>query len=157
MWNYLDDVNKNLLYRFAYFVSGKYKQIFSAVTGETKETMKERKCRESFYLIWFVYRYALGCETLTEALEYADEDTLEKYKLKVLFVQHYMHIGLQGEIIFRKWEDIYPVLEILYNRYPLMQQMSCAEKYASAKRKGQCKRIRQKYERMLEIYKERQK
>lgn len=154
MWDYLDEINLNLLYRYAYLITGKYRQMFSAVSGETIERLKEKKCRDSFYLIWFVYKYVLECDTLEEALKHTDIDTLKRYKLNSLLEQHYMYIGFEKEIVFRRCEDIFPILEILYNRYPLWKQIVCTEKYGSAKRKGQCKRIRQKYIKMIKIYKE---
>ena len=157
MWKYLDEMNMNLLYRYAKVLSGQSKQLCALIKGETEQQADERKCKEGFYLIWFVYRYVLNCKTFEETLVYANEKTLKEYKLCNLFNQCYMYIGIDKEIVFRKCTDILPVLEIVYNRYLLFEQIDCVRRYASIKRIKQCEKIKTKYLRMLEIYRQRER
>ena len=89
----------------------------------------ESKRNNAFYIIWFVFRYVLGCVTLEQAELMATEEVLKKYKLVSLFHQRHIYIGVYGlnEIYFYKYNegDINIVLEILYNRYDFFEQLEC--------------------------------
>lgn len=133
MWEFLDTMDKNLLYSYAQVLSGKKKQIQMHLPKAQREYMTEldeiRITEEyrnrAYYLIWFVYRYVLGCKTLEETKPYANEETLKKYRLLSYILHNSLYVGVDKEICFRKAEDIDIILEILYNRYDFFEQMEC--------------------------------
>ncbi len=138
-WGFLDDMDKNLLYLYAKSLAKPnskafYQSFFSVIvqTGDEDRDeliIAEKKCQAAYYLIWFVYRYILGCKTMEEALKYANEDILKKYKLIHFFEKRCIYIGVYGidEIYLYKYKenDLNIVLEILYKRYNFFQQLEC--------------------------------
>ena len=136
-WDFLDEMNYNLLYTYASKLTRNgYNHLYYApnYTGSRdKDELldAEAKRNSAYYLIWFVYRYMLKCETLEEALKYATPDILEKYKLAILFNHNQckIYIGAYGlnEVYLHNYKnsDIGIVLEILYNRYDYFEQLEC--------------------------------
>lgn len=144
MWEYLDRLDLNLLYRYAQIVSGEASYLRepnkSTSSTEDKNTNSDR-CQKGFYLFWFVFRYILKCETLEQALEYANEETLRKYCLLgyVKTRNAVMYIGLENnkDVHFSKVEDTKIILEILYHRYSLLEQLLCYARHTTG-----CRRTR---------------
>jgi hypothetical protein len=73
-WDFLDEFNKNLLYEYALSLS--HKKGF-----QHPETAIEVK-RQTYYLLWFVYRHILGCKTYEDTIPYQTKAVLEKYHLQ---------------------------------------------------------------------------
>lgn len=76
-WNFLDNWNPNLLYQYARY-QGTANQSCH-ITGDTTET---------YYLIWFVFRYVLECETYEDALKHADITVFKKYGIADALILH---------------------------------------------------------------------
>lgn len=137
VWNYLDKMDKNLLYLYASKLvkNGHNQNLYvpsSTGNAECDELLDAESRRKSaFYLIWFVYRWVLGCETLEQAELYANAETLKRFKLISLFGhnQKRIYIGIYGinEIYLYDYKngDLNIVLEILYNRYDVLEQLEC--------------------------------
>lgn len=142
MWDFLDVEDMNLLYTYAEVLFGKRKQIQSA-KGESENLEKKRK--RAYYLIWFVYRYLLRCDTLEKAMHYADNETLYKYKLHTYFQHLSLYIGDSQNICMRKTEDIGIALEILYNRYNYIEQYDCFIRHTRQVRQSRCIAAKQEY------------
>lgn len=125
MWNYLDEMNRNLLYKYFDLLSGKEKQI-NYTKDKDNEDLDDIKCKDGFYLIWFLYRYILGCETLEQAWEHDHEEVLKKYKLYWSYLhKKRIYIGLNREILLYQPADVRVILEIVYKRYNVIQQIEC--------------------------------
>lgn len=135
-WSYLDRLDKNLLYMYAAMLMkrGNHQLYIPSDTGnEERDDMlnAEAKRKSAFYIIWFVYRYVLGCRTLEEAQEHTDADTLKTFRLTSLFERNKrrIYIGAYGlnEIYLYDYKggDLDIVLEILYNRYDFFEQLEC--------------------------------
>lgn len=139
-WDFLDEMNYNLLYTYASkLTKAGHNQGFyiPSDTGDVevdKALDAEAKRKSAYYLIWFVYRYVLKCETFEEAEKFATSDILDKYKLATLFNYNQKRIflgiyGLNEIYLYNKKEynknDIGIVLEILYNRYDYFEQLEC--------------------------------
>lgn len=125
-WDFLDKFNGNLLYNCA---------------GSKKYTFADMN--EVYYYIWFLYRYVLGCETLEEALQYANAKTMKELGIGRCFItkedqKSTLVLGNEAfgtlvlcthdvgkkPVIFLKI-----VLEILYGRYNYLEQLECYIKY----------------------------
>lgn len=146
MWNYLDKMDKNLLYMYTSLLTGEQKQLHLFSRSEEELTEGEIHKREAqannngFYMVWFVYRYILGCETLEEALSLPIEEVIEKYGLKPFISsvslkqaksRHAkLYVGIDKDIPLWKIEDMVIVLEILYNRLDFWEQIDCFVKNA---------------------------
>ncbi|MBR0542356.1 MAG: hypothetical protein IJK26_09150 [Clostridia bacterium] len=137
-WDFLDEWKPNLLYQYAEGSSQKYNHTAYLTTSQN-----------AYYLIWFVYRYVLECETLEAALQYANLKTLNDYSLLRVFraraelensliVFGNPQFGLlefgsaksqkeAGEAKIVKCLCL--VLEILYNRYNYLEQLECCVKH----------------------------
>lgn len=135
-WSYLDEMDKNLLYMYAAMLvkRGNHQLYIPSDTGnEERNDMldAEAKRKSAFYIIWFVYRYVLGCETLEQAEKYADVETLKRYRLTSLFEHNKrrIYIGAYGlnEIYLYNYKggDLNIVLEIIYKRYDYFEQLEC--------------------------------
>lgn len=146
MWDFLDVEDMNLLYTYAEVLFGKRKQIQSA-KGTGIQTLEdaEKKRKRAYYLIWFVYRYLLKCETLQEAMKYANNETLYKYRLHTYFQHLSLYIGDTPNIFLRKTEDIGIALEILYNRYNYIEQYDCFIRNTSQVRQSRCIAAKQEF------------
>lgn len=137
VWDYLDKMDKNLLYLYASMIAkGRQNQkLFppsNTGNAERDELLDaENRRKTAFYLVWFVYRWVLGCETLEQATKYANEETLKRYKLISLFRHNLrrIYVGIYGinEIYLYNYKkgDLDIVLEILYNRYDFLEQLEC--------------------------------
>ena len=140
MWDFLDVMDKNLLYRYAEALNGNIK-FFRVIDYEIdrKEQAEQRK-RTALYLIWFTYRYVLQCKTLEETIPYQDEKTLKRFRLFSMIKNSNIFICnfCNNEICFRKPEDISMILEILYNRYDLREQFDCFIRGTSGVRRKRC-------------------
>lgn len=142
MWSFLDRVDKNLLYNYTQVLSGKKRRIYSAdmeKTEESKYKHAEKAKYQILYLVWFVYRYVLECDTLEKALEYANEETLKKYRLYTSMLHGAVYFGIYNDISCRKAEDIVIVLEILYNRYDFFEQIECYIRHTQNLRQARAK------------------
>jgi hypothetical protein len=139
-WDFLDEFNGNLLYNCA---------------GNKSYTFADMN--EVYYYIWFLYRYVLGCETLEEALQFANAKTMKELGIGKCFItkEHRKHVLVLGNeafgtlvlcshdvkkpVIFLKI-----VLEILYKRYNYLEQIECYIRhfwtaYSSKLSKYECK------------------
>lgn len=144
-WDYLDKMDKNLLYIYANRLvkgvnnaQGYFLPICTGNRERDEYDNAERKKSTAYYLIWFVFRYVLGCKTLDEALKYADIDTLNQFKLTPFFLQKKLYIGIYGinHICLRSPEhDITVALEILYNRCDILEQLELYANSGKKKRK----------------------
>lgn len=149
MWEYLDRMDKNLLYMYAALLQGQQKQIhrYNRQEEVTEEELHQREIQDkndTLYLVWFVYRYVLGCKTLEEALALPVTETLEKYKLKKpILSSRVLYLGIDKDILLWKEEDMAIVLEILYKRLNFWEQLDCFIEKAG-KGSGKKMNIRQK-------------
>lgn len=132
MWEFLDSFNKNLIYTYVSCLSGKTRMMEWSLDEEDSDKKDELYCKNCFYLIWFLYRYILGCETYEEACEYATEEIMKKYKLYSRLHNRMIYIGTNKELEFYKIEDMKIILEILYKRYALFQQIDCFMNHTSS-------------------------
>ena len=160
MWDYLDKMDKNLLYDYTAVLTGQKKRMqwFNRTEGEmTEDEQRRREAEErsnSLYLIWFVYRYILGCNTLEEALSYNAEEVLTKYRLKMLMEQKFLYLGIDRDIPLWKEEDIRIILTILYNRLDFWEQLDCFIQNAGTGnriniRQKRCMEAKRRYEELL--------
>lgn len=143
-WDFLDEFNGNALYFYANGASSGDNSLrfYNAAPEEAKKTM--------FYLFWFVFRYVLGCKTYEEAVTKADYQTLCKYNL-IGFVQKnrsdYIkdtkklgYIGIEDVGVlplsvswfgakntgkYKLQIVVESILQILYNRYNILEQIEC--------------------------------
>ena len=125
-WDFLDEFNGNLLYNCA---------------GSKKYTFADMN--EVYYYIWFLYRYVLGCETLEEALQFANAKTMKELNIGRCFItkEHRKNVLVLGSEEFGTLvlcaHDAYKklviflkiVLEILYRRYNYLEQIECYIRY----------------------------
>lgn len=69
-WGFLDVMDKNMLYDFANTVDGSKTCLFrdsnfaGSLTEDKEYYRSEMQKRQGYYLMWFVYRHVLGCDTL---------------------------------------------------------------------------------------------
>lgn len=155
-WGFLDRCDKNLLYRYAQMLSSG--KIFSSAKHTTKDEFAFEKCREGYYLIWFVYRYVLECETLEQAVSQNHEYVLKKYGLINYIRKYAVFIGTETENIvsFRYVEDMPVILEILYCKYPLFKQFNCFMHHIKGVRNKRCLAVKKYYtKKMCRILRER--
>lgn len=116
---------------------------FAGSLTEDKEYYRsEMQKRQGYYLMWFVYRHVLGCDTLEKAKEYATEEILRQYRLWNFIWNSKMYVGIKGinEMRFWKVEDMAIILEILYYRYEFFEQMECFIRNTSNMRQARCKK-----------------
>lgn len=157
-WDFLDVFDKNLLYEYAQVLTGRKKQIRfmsqNVITEYEEMEQAEKKKKKAYYLIWFVYRYILRCKTLDEAMQYANTETLTKFRLSsyVLNATIYIGNGLDKELCFRKIEDIEMILEILYNRYDFFEQLDCFQRHTIKYRQKKCLSVIEKYQEIYDYY-----
>ena len=147
MWDFLDVMDKNLLYTYADYISGKNQRLHVNSKDDSEAKQEENRKQVGLYLIWFTYRYILQCETLEETIPYQNEDILREYKLNNFFLRPAIFL-CNGEICFRKPEDISMILEILYNRYDLWEQFDCFIRGTSGVRRKRCIEAKNKYQEM---------
>lgn len=154
MWDFLDVMNKNLLYKYAdVLIKGQpFKFDYPANAGDDEK--EEYKKQVTCWLIWFTYRYTLGCKTLEETIPYQNKETLKKYRL-LSFITNTAIFLCNGEVCFRKPEDISMILEILYNRYGLWEQFDCVIRNTSGVRRKRCIEAKEKYMQLYENYERR--
>ena len=149
-WDFLDEMDYNLLYSYAEVLGGKIKQIHTTCNniateaGDIREKeiaevklLQSRKKR-ALYLIWIVYRYILRCETYQDTIPYQNKETLSRFRIES-YVRNHIYLGADKEseilpsglvltfpkIWFRDVGDISIILEILYNRYDFFDQFRC--------------------------------
>jgi len=151
MWDYLDKMNHNLLYKYAAVLSGKKRHFYNTDSEKDASVNAEEKKKNVCYLIWFVYRYILQCRTLEETLPYQNEEILRKYKLFWL-IKHEAVFICNDEICLRKPEDIAVILEILYGRYTLWEQFDCFIRNTTGIRQKRCIKAKEKYWNMYQEY-----
>lgn len=160
-WSYLDKMDKNLLYVYAKGLGQDNRvhlsrQLFDLnnYEGANNETMSEiysaeKWLKTAYYLLWFVFRYVLGCKTLAEAEQAASISILKQYNLLLFFKKRHIYVGVYGinavylyNVSEDYMEDVKIALEIVYNRYNYFEQLDCfmrrSQKYQSVKK---CKRI----------------
>lgn len=136
MWDYLDKMDKNLLYSYALLLASTSPRVCfqgmhtrkSSDEEVTEQETHEKEVQDrniGFYLIWFVYRYILNCRTLDEALARPMDEALEKYRLKQIFISgsRRLYIGIDRDIQLYKPEDMPIILEILYKRLGFWEQL----------------------------------
>ena len=146
-WKYLDKMNYNLLYSYADVLSGKRRQIHMGSHSDREETCTEALIKAEqrryniYYLIWFAYRYLLGCEKYEDTLPYQNEETLSKYRLLSYIRKGHIFIDYDGDVFFRKPEDIGMILEILYGRYDYFAQMECFIAHTTKNRRNHAQMV----------------
>lgn len=159
-WDFLEKTNQNLLYNYAEIISGKKKQIRLINNKQESEYERlkqtEEKRKTAYYLIWFVFYYILNCKTLEEAKIKATRETLKKFHLLsyVLNGAIYIGNGLDKELCIIKMEDVPTVLEILYNRYNLFEQIECYIRNSKKIKKKRGILVLEKYKDFYKMYKE---
>ena len=170
-WDYLDRMDNNLLYKYSSILAnnGK-KQIHTKSNliynqqGDVREQeiaklrLARTNKRRAYYLIWFVYRYVLGCETYEEAKPYMNKETLAFFQL-TSYIYNHIYIGadeeatvLSGGVLVplkKVWihniSDIEIVLDILYNRYGFYEQFECFIRHTTKYRKTKATEILASY------------
>ena len=153
MSEYLDKFDKNLIYSYVSCLAGKAKMMEWSSDEEDSEKVSELRCKNCFYLIWFLYRYILGCETYEQACEYATEEILKKYKLYSRLHNNMIYIGVNKELDFYKVSDMKIILEILYHRYALFQQIECFMRHTYSERiTVRYKRAKELKEKYIKVY-----
>lgn len=173
MWDYLDKMDKNLLYMYAAILTGQQKQLHLFNRSEEELTDAEIHKREvqaknnGFYMVWFVYRHVLGCETLEEALALDALEVIETYGLKPFISsvslkqaksRHAkLYVGIDKDIPLWKVEDMAIVLEILYKRLDFWEQLDCFIRRAGTSENGKmnvrqkrCLEVKEKYKALLQ-------
>ncbi len=160
-WEYLNQMDSNLLYLYAKGLSKKgtqshFMELYSPVdSGDEERNEFERailKKKTALYILWFVFRYVLECETLEQAEQMATIETMDKYKLGSLFQGKYIFFGICGtEYEVRLWKkdelELKIVLEILYNQYNFFEQLECYAK----RTEGKGRRVRTRCLKALEF------
>lgn len=166
MWEYLDKMDKNLLYMYASLLSKQQKQLHIFNRSEEELTDEEIHRREAqtrnngFYLVWFVYRYVLNCQTLEEALAMPASEVIEKYGLKHFVYSPQakyakLYIGIDKDIPLWKESDMAIVLEILYKRLGFWEQLDLFVERAGSPsgklnvRQKRCLEAKQRYMTLL--------
>ena len=150
-WLYLDHMNKNFLYVYANVLAGKNKTMHLDFRYEADEKIKdpvrdEDRRNNLYYMIWFAYRYVLGCKTLEETEPYQNAETLKRFKVYSHLLNKNLYIGGVSErVYFHKVEDIRMILEILYNRYSMEEQMECYIRNTERRRRATCVKMYNKY------------
>ena len=155
LWRFLDVTNMNLLYKYADVLAGNqcYIILKTSESGAKKQTDTENdqkdtlvksyihnmtNCKSSFsrisveqreavyYLIWFVYYYVLQCKTLDEALKQDHHKVLQEWGLYKFIYNKYIYLGGDACILpLNREKDVAIILEILYNRYSVIEQFEC--------------------------------
>lgn len=151
MWDYLDKMNHNLLYKYADVLSEKKRHFYNKDSEKDISVNAEEKKKNVCYLIWFVYRYILQCRTLEETIPYQNQEILKKYHLHSL-IKHESVFICNSEICFRKPEDIAIILEILYGRYTLWEQFDCFIRNTKGVRQKRCIVAKEKYWNIYQDY-----
>lgn len=171
MWEYLDKLDKNLLYDYAKFLSGEKQSLKFHCRIEEKDNKQEGTRRvhryqsdnedeqfkrqkeerdKVFYIIWFVYRYILNCKTLEEALQIPVEEVFKKYRLETLIRNRYcLYIGIDRDVMVYKESDMCIILEILYKRLGFWEQLDCFITHTKGCRRTRCIEVKEKYEELL--------
>ena len=178
-WDFLDKENFNLLYSFAeVFLSEGKKQHHLTINNLNDDSddireheiariklAKERK-RRAYYLIWFVYRYVLQCETYEDAKPYMNKKTLALYHIES-YVRNNIYIGADedtvvlgggllvrlGKMWFHDIKDIEIILDILYHRYDFFEQFECFISHTSKSRKKRATEILEHYRELERVLK----
>lgn len=152
LWHFLEKKNMNLLYKYTDVLVGNqsyiaWKSPVNRIENDiqaslisrikmitTQETLTNSATNEQregvYYLLWFVYRYVLECETLEQALEQDHIKVLQEMLLYRFIQDKYIYIG--GEFLYiplSRKKDIKIILEILYNRYSIIEQFECYLKH----------------------------
>ena len=144
-WAFLDNFDANLLNIYINSLSHTNGKIHSC----DKDELVIRN--NGFYLIWFVYRYILKIKTLDEALKQSHKEIFQTYKLWDSLVKRELFIGVENyKITFFKEKDIEIILEILYNRYTVIEQFQCfIRSTPDYKRKNKGERVLKDIETLL--------
>lgn len=154
LWSFLDVANMNLLYKYADVLSGNqcYLVLKPSIKGKKDQSDKENKKEDAiklyiqnmtngksnasritpeqreavYYLIWFIYYYVLECKNLEDALLQDHIKVLKEWGLYKFIFNKYIYLG--GDACFlplNREKDIEIILEILYNRYSVIEQFEC--------------------------------
>lgn len=128
-------LNKNWLYNYAECISSNKRFRFAEIKKDTSSLIEQERHKEqaeslkkniSLYIIYFVYRYVLECETLEQALEMDYETVVDVFRLKCLFQHKYIFVGNGNyKISLNSIYDLAIILEILYNDYGYTEQVEC--------------------------------
>lgn len=171
MWSYLDKLDKNLLYDYAKFLSGEKQSLKFYCRVDDKDTKSEGSRRvhrtqyssedeqfkrekeerdKVFYIVWFVYRYIMGCETLEEALQVPVDKVFKDYRLETLIRNRYcLYIGIDRDVMLYKKSDMNIILEILYKRLGFWEQLDCFIANTKGCRRTRCIEAKEKYKELL--------
>lgn len=126
-WKYLDTFQSNLLYIYCNCLENRTE----SVTLNDKNSDFGFSCEESnnriYYIIWFVFRYCLECETLEQALQQNFEEIIDDYRLRQFFSARRIYIGSEDYKIKlnNAVGDLPILLEIIYGRYDVIKQLEC--------------------------------
>lgn len=166
-WSFLDEMDKNLLYLYVRDLSSGKNQVHFMQLCTSEDTGNEQrnklmeaevKRKSAFYIIWFVFRYVLGCETLEKAEKYINDEIVQKYKLKSMFQARRIYIGVYGlnEIYLYKYTegDLNIILEILYGRYDFFEQLECFIRRTEGTARSTRNRCKKAMEQVAEMMKD---
>jgi hypothetical protein len=146
VWDFLDDFKKNLVYNYVLTYGSQNRGTTIPMVEEQEMGYKSRA-----YIMFFVYRYVLKCETFEQAEKLVTIDNLKKYKLYLYFKSD-RSIEEDSKRLFSIGNDIFGTvllgsrteegivlnakifLEILYNRYNYLEQINLAiKRYSNCK------------------------
>lgn len=163
VWDFLDDFKKNLIYDYVINYNNKNNNSYTKTAEE-----KEMEYKARAYIVYFIYRYVLKCETFEQAESLVTIDNLKKYKLYLYFKsdrsteENAKRIFSVGNEMFgtvflssRTEEGIVLnakiFLEILYNRYNYLEQLNLVIKRYSECRMAKHKVYQQKISQLIGI------
>lgn len=183
-WDYLDEIDFNLLYSYADVIKGKGKQIHLTCNNIEKKSdsydfrdkefanirIAIARKRRAYYLIWFIYRYVLNCKTYEEAKPYMNKETLSKYRIES-YVRNHIYLGADEDnhplpnginisfikIKLQQIEDIEIILDILYNRYDFFEQFECFIRHTENSRKKRAIEALEYYKNLENIFNDKKK
>lgn len=145
MWSFLDKLNFNVLYEYADVLAGNKKHLSFG-----SKDVAERRCYY-YYLVNFVYRYILDCDTLEKAISITDCDLLDKYYLREVLHSGDIYIGDDNcRLPLYQPSDMLIILEILYNRLETEEQFECFYQKSKGLRKKRCEEMACIYKEMKE-------
>ena len=75
---------------------------------------------------------------------------MQKYRIYSYVKNAYIYVDLDAELVFRE-SDIAIILEILYNRYNIIEQLECFARNTHNHRKKKCLQVLEEYKQMMAV------
>lgn len=164
VWDFLDDFKKNLICN--YIIT--YKSNNKRNIIETVEEQELGYQKTKAYMMYFIYRYVLKCETFEQAEKLVTVENLKKYKLYFQFKSNrsreekdkkLFSVGndMFGTVFLGSRVDAGIVLnakiflEILYNRYNYLEQINLVIRRYSTCKMAKNKTYQQKVTELIGI------